>query len=285
MKLFKHGWKYHTKMQQILMHISAAHGLAAYNLAALAGPTTENEPVPGSSTSGVGASTSTDLGDVGVGIADGIDTADNFSWEILPLPRPAPVASTSMMGAPPTSSSENSGKHSHHDMVFDTAPPSVTTSYTPMSELAMSGMLQASLNVPQAPSDSKKVKLSAKGRSLGGSVAATTKTQASASNKTIKDATNTAALMNLQGTVNHLSDVITTSFTITDESRISDERKCAMHHMQQEEGFAADDRLALMHAFMRSPAVCGTYLNITIPKLCQAFLRSVIVEAARVIPL
>ncbi|KAG2136152.1 hypothetical protein BD769DRAFT_1664504 [Suillus cothurnatus] len=267
MKLFKHRWKYHTKMWQILMHISAVHGLAAYNLAALAGPTTENEPVPGSSTSGVGASTSTDLGDVSMGMADGIDTADNFSWEILPLPRPAPVASTSMMGAPPTSSSENSGKHSHYDMVFDTAPSSVTTSYMPMSETAMSGMLQASLDVPQAPSDSKKVKLQQRVEVL------------------VVDTTNTAALMNLQGTVNHLSDVITTSFTITDESHISDERKRAMHHMQQEEGFSADDRLALTHAFMRSPVVCGTYLDITIPKLCQAFLHSVIVEAAWVIPL
>jgi hypothetical protein len=170
-------------------------------------------------------------------------------------------------------------------MVFDTAPPSVTTSYTPTSETAMSGMPRASSDVPQAPSDSKKVKLSAKGRSVGGGVAATTKTRVSASNKTIKDAANTAALMNLQGTVNRLSDVISTSFTVTDESRISDERKHAMHHMQQEEGFSVDDRLALMHAFMRSPAVCGTYLDITIPELRQAFLRSVIVEAARVIPL
>jgi hypothetical protein len=71
---------------------SDVHGPAAYNPAALAGPTTENEPVPGSSTSGAGASTSADLGDVGAGMADGMDTADNFSWEILPLPRPLPWA-------------------------------------------------------------------------------------------------------------------------------------------------------------------------------------------------
>jgi hypothetical protein len=140
MKPFKHGWKYYTKMQQILIRISAAHGPAAYNSAALAGPITENEPVPGSSTSGAGASTSADLRDVGTGMADGMDTTDNFSWEIPPLPMPNPVASTSVMGAPPVSSSGNSGKCSHHDTVFDTAPPSVTTSYTPMSETAMSRM-------------------------------------------------------------------------------------------------------------------------------------------------
>ncbi|KAG2079038.1 hypothetical protein BDR04DRAFT_1112361 [Suillus decipiens] len=112
---------------------------SSYNPAALAGPTIQNEPVPGSSTSGAGASTSTNLGDVGAGMADGMDTADNFPWRIPPLPRPIPVASTSVMGAPPISNSGNSGKHSHHDIVFDSAPPSVT-SYMLMSETAMSGM-------------------------------------------------------------------------------------------------------------------------------------------------
>ncbi|KAG2124351.1 hypothetical protein DEU56DRAFT_759711 [Suillus clintonianus] len=132
----------------------AANFDASYNLAALAGPTTENEPVPSSSTSGAGASTSADprdvdadLRDVGMGMADGMDTADNFSWEIPLHHVPILVASTSVMAAPPISSSGNSGKCSHHNMVFDTTPPSVT-SYTLMSETAMSGVPRAYSDVP-----------------------------------------------------------------------------------------------------------------------------------------
>ncbi|KAG0692610.1 hypothetical protein DFH29DRAFT_1045473 [Suillus ampliporus] len=246
MKQFKNGWKYYTKMQQILTRVSAAHGVAAYNPAALAtaGPAAESESVPGSSTGGAGsstggagASTSGDPGDDGVSIADGMAmaTAEDFSWDILPLRIPTPVASTSLAAAPPVSSS---GKRSHTDMIFNTAPPSLTSS-TPMSE------------VLRAHSDTKKAKLSAQGGSNGGG--GSNKTRATSSKKAIKEAASTAALMNLQGTINRLSDSITTSFTVTDESRISDERSCALQNMQQEEGLLTEDKLSLMHAFMRSP--------------------------------
>ncbi|KAG0701556.1 hypothetical protein DFH29DRAFT_1000095 [Suillus ampliporus] len=246
MKQFKNGWKYYTKMQQILTHVSAAHGVAAYNPAVLAtaGPAAESESVPGSSTGGVGsstsgagASTSGDPGDDGVSMADGMvmATAEDFSWDIPPLRIPAPVASTSLAAAPPVSSS---GKCSHTDMIFNTTPPSLTSS-TLMSE------------VPRAYSDTKKAKLLVQGGSNGGG--GSNKTRATSSKKAIKEAASTAALMNLQGTINHLSDSITTSFTVTDESRISDERSRALQNMQQKEGLSTEDKLSLMHAFMRSP--------------------------------
>ncbi|KAG0695325.1 hypothetical protein DFH29DRAFT_1005582 [Suillus ampliporus] len=258
MKQFKNEWKYYTKMQQILTRVSAVYGAATYNPATLAGagPATESESVPGSSTGGAGsstggagASTSGDPGDDDVSMADGMATAEDFSWDILPLRIPAPVASNSLAAAPPISSS---GKRSHTDMVFNTAPPSLTSS-TPMSE------------VPQAHSDMKKVKLSAQGGSNSGG--GSNKIHVTSSKKAIKEAASTTVLMNLQGTINCLSDSITTSFTVTDESCISDERSHALQNMQQEEGLLTEDKLALMHAFMRSPIICATYLEIMQSKL------------------
>ncbi|KAG2033664.1 hypothetical protein BDR03DRAFT_984850 [Suillus americanus] len=116
MKQFKRGWRFYTKMQQILTCISAAHGAAAYNLAALVATdaATENAPVSGSSTqpggAGAPASDSSAL-DVSV-----VATAKDFTWGIPPLHILAPVASTSVMAAPPVSSSGNSGKRSHNDI-------------------------------------------------------------------------------------------------------------------------------------------------------------------------
>ncbi|KAG2038701.1 hypothetical protein BDR03DRAFT_981439 [Suillus americanus] len=107
MKQFKCGWRFYTKMEQILTRISAAHGAAAYNPAALAATdaATENAPVPGSSTQpgGAGApiSSSSTL-DVSMAA-----TAKDFTWGIPPLHIPAPVASTSVMAAPPVSSSSD----------------------------------------------------------------------------------------------------------------------------------------------------------------------------------
>src|SRR6267154_2487791 len=147
MKHYKDGWRFYVKMQQILMRISAAHGPAAWNVAAT-GPATENELVPGASTSG-------NPGDNDVSMADRVAAAEDFLQDIPPLRNPEPVAS---MSAPPKSSS---GKCSHTDMVSDTAPPSVT-SFTPISEPPH--MSEA----PRAHSDMKKARLSAQGGSNGG---------------------------------------------------------------------------------------------------------------------
>ncbi|KAG0691772.1 hypothetical protein DFH29DRAFT_883750 [Suillus ampliporus] len=230
MKQFKNEWKYYTKMQQILTHVSAVYGAAT-----IIQPHWQVLALP--------------------------------QRDILPLRIPAPVASNSLAAASPISSS---GKRSHTDMVFNTAPPSLTSS-TPMSE------------VPQAHSDMKKVKLSAQGGSNSGG--GSNKIHVTSSKKAIKEAASTTVLMNLQGTINHLSDSITTSFTVTDESCISDERSHALQNMQQEEGLLTEDKLALMHAFMRSPIICATYLEIMQSKLRLRFLQSVIMEAKRSITL
>ncbi|KAG2033026.1 hypothetical protein BDR03DRAFT_985280 [Suillus americanus] len=276
MKQFKRGWRFYTKMQQILMHASAAHGAAAYNPAALAATdaATENVPVPGSSTQpgGVGAPTS-DSSALDVSV---VATAKDFTWGIPPLHIPAPVASTSVMAAPPVSSSVNSGKCSHNDMIFESTPPPVT-SYVPTSEVAMS-------EAPHAHSemDLKKLKLLVQGKKH--STIGTNKTCVT-SNKGIKEAANTAALMNLQGTINHLLDSITMSFTVTDKSRVADARSHALQSMQDEEYLSLDDKLALVHAFMRSPITCSSYLNITQPELHIPFLHSILVEARQVVNL
>ncbi|KAG2029181.1 hypothetical protein BDR03DRAFT_987928 [Suillus americanus] len=276
MKQFKRGWRFFTKMQQILTHVSAAHGVAAYNPAALAATdtATENVPVPGSSTQpgGAGASTS-DSSTLDVSV---VATAKDFTWGIPPLHIPALVASTSVMAAPPVSSSGNPGKCSHNDMIFESAPPSVT-SYVPTSEVAMSEVPHA-----QSETDLKKPKLLVQGKKH--SAIGNNKTHVT-SNKGIKEAANTAALMNLQDTINHLSDSITTSFTVTDESHVANERLRALQSMQDEEDLLLDDKLALVHAFMRSPITCSSYLNITQPELRISFLCSILVEARQVVNL
>jgi hypothetical protein len=148
--------------------------------------------------------------------------------------------------------------------------------YSPPTSTGMSPSIGHSTSAVPTGSDAlkgtKKLKLSAQ----GGSMASRAST---GSKKAVKEAASTAALMNLQGTINRLTDSLTTTFSVTDESRISDDRARALQVMQEEEGLSNEDKLVLMHAFMRSPPVCGTYLQIASPDLHLSFLQSVVRQA------
>ncbi|OAX43080.1 hypothetical protein K503DRAFT_766177, partial [Rhizopogon vinicolor AM-OR11-026] len=86
---------------------------------------------------------------------------------------------------------------------------------------------------------------------------------------------NTAAWMNLQSSIDRLTDSLITSFPTTDESRMADERARARQSMEEEEGLSNDEKLTLMHVFMRDQAVCHTYLEV-MPELRLAFLKSIV---------
>ncbi|KAG1865995.1 hypothetical protein F4604DRAFT_1928301 [Suillus subluteus] len=104
------------------------------------------------------------------------------------------------------------------------------------------------------------------------------KTRPSTSKKTVQDTANTAVLMNLQGTINCLSDSLNTNFG-TDEARIAEHRLRALKLMQSATGILKDDKVILMHVFMTNVAACDTFLDVDDPELREAFLQSMIVRA------
>ncbi|OJA07701.1 hypothetical protein AZE42_01862 [Rhizopogon vesiculosus] len=89
----------------------------------------------------------------------------------------------------------------------------------------------------------------------------------------------TAAWMNLQASIDRLTDTLITSLTTTDESRTADERARAQQSMEEEEGLSDDEKLTVMHVFMRNQAVCHTYLQV-MPELRLAFLKSTVKQVS-----
>ncbi|KAG1806381.1 uncharacterized protein HD556DRAFT_1436348 [Suillus plorans] len=164
-----------------------------------------------------------------------------------------PITPSPVVIGPPLTSASSSGKRSHMDMLFDRSAPLSTTS-TSMS------------HVSSALSD-KKLKLSTQGSG---------KSRASSSKRAVKEAASTAAVMNLQGTISRLADTLNLAFGSTDESQLADDRSRALQAIQEEETLTGEDKLVLVHAFMRSPVICSTYIQIMEVDLRATFLRSII---------
>ncbi|KAG1822060.1 uncharacterized protein BJ212DRAFT_1477889 [Suillus subaureus] len=157
------------------------------------------------------------------------------------------------MSSVPMSSGSSTGKCSHSEMTQGySAPPSTTHT----------SVLQV-----MKPESEKKPRLS----TVSG------KTCLSTSQKTIQDTTNTAMLMNLQGTINHLSDSLNTNFG-TDNAHVAEHRSCMPKLMQLAAGILKDDKVVFMHVFMMNAAACGTFLDVDDPEPCKAFLQSMIIH-------
>ncbi|KAG0704329.1 hypothetical protein DFH29DRAFT_873759 [Suillus ampliporus] len=171
----------------------------------------------------------------------------------------------SMMAAPamsaPMSSGLSTGKHWHAEMSHGhSAPPSTT--YTLVLQLTK-------------PELEKKPRLSM----------TSGKTCPSASKKNVQDTANTAVLMNLQGTINRLSDSLSTTFAGSDEARVAENRTRALKLMQSDLEFSKEDKVIVINIFMMSPAACGTFLDIEDPELRMAFLHSIITRAKQENPM
>ncbi|KAG1803051.1 hypothetical protein EV424DRAFT_1351628 [Suillus variegatus] len=240
MKSFKNtGWRFHSKMEQILPSNSIAHGSASYNPTSSAA-TGAQVPVPGPSVSNIAGDTA--------GPVPGPSTS-NITHD----------ASTSIPALmPPPSSISSLGKCQLDDMT--SVAPSGSAISESVSQLAPS------------ESDSKKLKLtgtswhsSGNGRRKG------------------KDAASVAAWMNLQGSINRLSDGLTTSMTVTEDSRVADETTHALDSMQAEEELTHDEKIILLNAFLLNARICTVYLNTTL-ELRIGFLRSIIVQVKHNIP-
>lgn len=239
-------------MEELLSRASTAHGAAAYN--------------PSAVSAASAATADDDDGDpedtlLGPSTSDGpspstadVVTSEPISWNIPRLNTEQPVASTSMAVAPPLSSTSSSGKRTFSDMLFERSTAASTTSTSQMSD---------------ALSD-KKLKLSTKGSS---------RSRVSSGKRAVKEAASTAAIMNLQGTVNRLADSLAKAFSSTDEARVADERTTAVLALQNDDSFTDEDKIVLMHAFMRAPAICSMYNQLTQENLRQTFLQSIIEHA------
>ncbi|KAG0698590.1 hypothetical protein DFH29DRAFT_1002677 [Suillus ampliporus] len=250
LKLFKTiGWSYHSKMEQILPRHSSAQGTAAYH-PILSAPHDE-QPV-------ASASTSSAPRDADVSMSDADIPQPDISWG-APPPIPA-FAGGSMSIAPPMSSvplssGSSAGKRWHSEMTHGhSAPPS--TVWTSVSQMTK-------------PESEKKLRLST----------ASGKTRPSTSKKNVQDTANTAVLMNLQGTINRLSDSLNTNFSTTDEGRVAEHRSRALKLIQSTTEISTDDKVLLMHVLMTNPAACDIILDVDDPELRVAFLRSMIVCA------
>ncbi|KAJ8584765.1 hypothetical protein M405DRAFT_865958 [Rhizopogon salebrosus TDB-379] len=153
---------------------------------------------------------------------------------------------------PRSSASSGNGKRLHSQMALATS-----------SQAPLAIQPQQALPPPDGHINTKKPKLSHKSHT-------------SSSKKASQEAANTAGWMNIQSSINRLTDSVTTSFTVTDESCATDDRSHALQNMQQEEGLSTDERVSLIHVFMTNPTACNTYLNITLPELRLPFLKSMI---------
>jgi hypothetical protein len=77
---------------------------------------------------------------------------------------------------------------------------------------------------------------------------------------TVQDTASTAVLMNLQRTINHLSDSLNTSFSTSEETHVADSRSRVLKIMQSEPELSKEDKVVVINIFMNSPAV-KTLLN------------------------
>ncbi|KAG1862935.1 hypothetical protein C8R48DRAFT_709017 [Suillus tomentosus] len=85
-----------------------------------------------------------------------------------------------------------------------------------------------------------------------------------------------AAFIDLQSSINCLADKLQAS---VEETRVADERSQALAFMQDEEGIVPADKITLINVFVRSPAVCSTYVSARVENRLP-YLRSVLVQAA-----
>jgi len=137
------------------------------------------------------------------------------------------------------------------------------------------------LQIAASGADVKKPKLSPHTTTTGSSVS---KSRRSTSKKAEKEVATTAAWMNLQGSINRLSDGLTMAMTTTDESRVAEESSQALEEMQNEENLSADDKIVLLNAFLQNARICTVYLK-TKPELKLSFLRSIIQQMKASAPL
>ncbi|KAG0695730.1 hypothetical protein DFH29DRAFT_879837 [Suillus ampliporus] len=267
-------------MLEILPNGSGTEGTAAYKLASLAAQasapaasstTSASAPAISANAEANGSAirtTSAEASGKAMGLAIGVPGARNaspsFKWDqimsALPSTDPGMVAHASMNIPPPPSSiavtHSSTGKRSHSNMALS----SITT--------------QTLVSQMDSPSLDKKLKLSTR----GGSAMLCVTSQCTGS-KATKDAVSTAAFMNLQGSINRLTDSLETSMSKTDESQVADERSQALDIMQDDECILASDKVTLMNMFARSPAVCSTYL-LSRPENRIPYLESVLRQAA-----
>ncbi|KAG2140622.1 hypothetical protein DEU56DRAFT_941592 [Suillus clintonianus] len=304
MRFFKNtGWRFWPKMLEILPNGSGAEGAAAYNPALLAAqesapaasasaeasgsvlPTQASAPAASASAEASGSvipTTHAEASGEAMGLAIGVPGARNaggvpsartaaspgFEWDqimsALPSTDPGMVARASTNIPPPPSSiaytHSSTGKRSHSDMVL-----SSTTTQTSVSQV-------------NSPSLDKKPKLSTRGGSSMSRVTSQ-RTGTKATKDTANNAANTAAFMNLQGSINRLTDSLETSMTKTDDGRVADECTQALDMMQDDERISPSDKVTLMNVFARSPAVSSTYL-VSRPENCIPYLESVLRQAA-----
>ncbi|KAG1724116.1 hypothetical protein EDD22DRAFT_853867 [Suillus occidentalis] len=299
MRFFKNtGWRFWPKMLEILPNGSGAEGTAAYNPALLATqesapatsasakasgslPTQASAPAASASAEASGSAIPTTRAEASgeaMGLAIGVPSACNaggvpsartaaspgFEWDqimsALPSTDPGMVARASMNIPPPPSSiaytHSSTRKCSHSDMVL-----SSTTTQTSVSQV-------------NSPSLDKKPKL----LTCGGSSILRVTSQCTGTKATM-DTANTAAFMNLQGSINRLMDSLETSLTKTDDGQVADEHTQALDIMQDDERISPSDKVTLMNVFVRSPAVSSTYL-VSRPENCIPYLESVLRQAA-----
>ncbi|KAG1855662.1 hypothetical protein DFJ58DRAFT_727477 [Suillus subalutaceus] len=267
MKLFRNSrWKFFPKMEEILPNGSGAVGAAAYNLASLA---TQSPAVVTSATLLVLRWAA--MLWVLLFVCPLLLTtypvspahADGFGWDrvmsALPSTNIGIVSGSSMNMPPPPSSvsASSTRKCLHSDMLFS------------------GNITQSSMSHVDSASSEKKPKLSAHGGSTMSRVASQCNSKAA-----MEVAGNTAAFMNLQSAINHLTDSLSKSMTNTDESWVADERSQALAIMQDNEEITPEDKVILMIVFGRSPSTCATYVS-SRPENRLPYLRSVIHQALR----
>ncbi|KAG2082782.1 uncharacterized protein F5147DRAFT_783177 [Suillus discolor] len=240
-------------------------GAATYNPASLAAEASAAIPV-NSEAGGSSLSVQASDGPIAEASGSGLEVAavPQAGWDQIEsaLPSVTPGVARSSMNIPPPSSSiapSSMGKRSHSDMIM-----SPSTAQTTMSLVDSS----------HASNVDKKPKLLTHGKS-----------QAARSRKgsrAAKDTASTAVFMNLQGSINSLTDSLRKSASNTDQNktRVLDERLEAVLAMQEEELISEDESVTLMNMFARSPAVCSIYLAAK-PERQIPYLQSVLDQAAR----
>ncbi|KAG2344203.1 hypothetical protein BDR05DRAFT_999357 [Suillus weaverae] len=282
------GWPYFSMMEQILPRHSSAQDTTTYHSALSA---QNDQLVISTSSTPYNTDVSMSAGGLRLGaICTSMRDADPMGQPCVipdltpigtsaqvvinwgappPIPPFAGHSSDSMNVGPPTSSipmssGSSTGKHSHSEVTHGqsapphSAPPStVWTSVSQMTKLE-------SEKKPRLSTASGKMHPSA---------------PKSMSKKNVQDTANTAVLMNLQGTINCLSDFLNMNFNATDEAHTADHQSCTQKMVQSSMNIMVDEKVLLMHVLMGNMAACDTIIGIEDPELLVAFLHLLIICA------
>ncbi|KAG1753363.1 hypothetical protein EDB19DRAFT_1903020 [Suillus lakei] len=242
-----------------------------------------------------------------------------ISWGVPPPPNPAfEDYGSSTMAAPPTMSSRAStsalsaptmsAPYKSLPVMFApmSAPMSAPPMSAPMSAPAKSAPMSSGSSAGNSPFDHLHFGLTIDEAGIGEeakavnnkwqdtpkrchehSVHSPAEAQFTDASKktTVQDTANTAVLMNLQGTINRLSDSLNTSFSASEETHVADSRSRALKSMQSEPELSKEDKVVAINIFMNSPAACDTFNDIEDPELCMAFLHSIIARAKQENPM